>query len=253
MALCAGLTGFYDGVAVAALHSILEKFGYFYAYAVLRAWYVRTVLGPSGQLSVGANLAVGYAAEFAHLGVTLPLERVFVRIQTGKDTGLVAALQSIVAESGVGGLYAGWRTFLILALKPAIEFTVFEQIKAVVLRGRGKGGVVLGAAEAFVLGAVARGVSTFICFPATRVKTMLQAKTESSKKANSARRVSFHLGTPQRPASPVAEVNHLLREQGLSALYQGIGPEITRGVMSSAIKMAVKERVFLAVRAALGG
>jgi adenine nucleotide transporter 17 len=246
---CAGVSGFYDGVGPAALHSILEKFGYFYAFAVLRHWYT----SGTGKMTVAANMVIGYLAEFAHLGATIPVERVFVRIQTGKDGGLVDALQCILAESGVGGLYVGWRTYFILALKPALEFTVFEQIKGLVLRRRGSKSIVLSPAEAFFLGAVARGIATLICFPATRVKTILQAKSRRTHNGKIPKRVSFKLGTPTRPSSPVNEVQNLLQEQGISALYQGIGPEITRGVLSSAMKMAVKERIFLAVRGALGG
>jgi hypothetical protein len=42
-----GAFGLYDGLSVSALHSVLEKFGYFYAYATLLAWYERR-LRPRG-------------------------------------------------------------------------------------------------------------------------------------------------------------------------------------------------------------
>jgi hypothetical protein len=40
----------------------------------------------------------------------------------------------------------------------------------------------------------------------------------------------------------------IVKEDGFLALYNGIGPEIGRGVFSSAIKMMVKERIFLVIR-----
>jgi hypothetical protein len=40
-------------------------------------------------------------------------------------------------------------------------------------------------------------------------------------------------------------------DEGLKGLYQGIGPELSRGVMSAAIMMMVKERIADSVRGAV--
>jgi len=71
-----------------------------------------------------------YVAEFAHLGATIPVERVYVRIQTGRDNNASDAVASIVREEGVAGLWAGWSAYFVLALKPAIEYAVYEQVGA---------------------------------------------------------------------------------------------------------------------------
>jgi hypothetical protein len=38
------------------------------------------------------------------------------------------------------------------------------------------------------------------------------------------------------------------KEDGFTALYQGLSPEITRGVLSAAIMMMVKERINIGVK-----
>jgi hypothetical protein len=50
---------------------------------------------------------------------------------------VLAAFGSILREAGPAGFYTAAPSFLVLALKPAIEYTVFEQIKAALLRRAG--------------------------------------------------------------------------------------------------------------------
>lgn len=134
------------------------------------------------------------------------------------------------------------------------------------LRARGVSTVVLPAIEAFALGAVARAISSLLCYPATRGKVLAQARLRNSESER--KKVMLKLGTPpstpMRPdydsdgmattttsTSATEELLIVLREHGVLGLYQGLGPEIARGVLSSAIRMAVKERIFVTVRGAL--
>jgi hypothetical protein len=41
-----------------------------------------------------------------------------------------ARQQPIRREEGVAGLWAGWSAYFVLALKPAIEYAVYEQVGA---------------------------------------------------------------------------------------------------------------------------
>ena len=41
---------------------------------------------------------------------------------------MVEVLRSVVEEGGVAGLFAGWRAYILLALKPAIQILIFEQV-----------------------------------------------------------------------------------------------------------------------------
>jgi len=68
-------------------------------------------------------------------------------------------MTQVFQEQGVEGLYNGIQAYQVLCLKPAIQYTVYEYCKELVLLGR-PGEENLGSAEVFLLGMVARAVST---------------------------------------------------------------------------------------------
>ena len=123
-------------------------------------------------------------------------------------------------------MYKGVEAYIVLCLKPSIQYTVFERVKAIVLAARGKGGEdTLGAAEAFVLGMVARLVATIVVFPYTRAKVMMQA------------------GKGKAGVTIPEMLKEIYEDKGMKGIFQGIGPELTRGVMSAALMMMVKEKI----------
>jgi hypothetical protein len=109
------------------------------------------------------HVSAGYAAEWMHLVLSIPIERAMVRMQT-TDTTLVRAFTASYHEGGISAMYSGWKTYIVLGLKPAIEYACYEQIKAAMLKRHpktvGRGGAVVAAtlaltgAEAFLVGAV---------------------------------------------------------------------------------------------------
>ena len=185
-------------------------------------------------------------AEWAHLPITLPIDCVTTAIQTDdKNRGAFVLLGNILSEKGVGGFYKGIQAYTVLCLKPAIQYTVYEQVKKIVLAARRTGSNAgrkmvdesLSAAEAFLLGMVARIVATMLTYPYLRAKVMLQSTYGNAK---------------VKPTIPQM-ITEQISEGGVWGLYQGIGPELTRGVFSAALMMMVKERIGVMVRALIDG
>lgn len=191
-------------------------------------------------------------AEWAHLPVTLPIDCVTTAIQTDdQNRGAFVLLGNILSEKGIGGFYKGIQAYTVLCLKPAIQYTVYEQVKKMVLATRrvnnnnnnnaGRKKMVenesLSAAEAFFLGMVARIVATMLTYPYLRAKVMLQSTYGNAK---------------VKPTIPQM-ISEQISEGGVWGLYQGIGPELTRGVFSAALMMMVKERIGVMVRALIDG
>ena len=121
---------------------------------------------------------------------------------------------------------------------------MYEQVKKIVIAARhgnahGKAVVSdsLNAAEAFFLGMFARVVATMLTYPYLRAKVMLQ---------------STYKNATVKPTIP-----EMIAEQystgGVWGLYQGIGPELTRGVFSAALMMMVKERIGVVVKVLIDG
>ena len=220
-------------------------------------------VGITGNSDFGTfvNLVLGCMAEWSHLPVTLPIDCLTTAIQTDdKNRGAFVLLGSMLSERGVGGFYKGIEAYTVLCLKPAIQYTVYEQVKKFVLaarrvknlaahRQRGAGGgdadsnnsesssTSLGAAEAFFLGMFARVIATMLTYPYLRAKVMLQSTYGNAK---------------IKPTIPQMILEQL-SNGGVAGLYQGIGPELTRGVFSAALMMMVKERIGVLVKAFIDG
>lgn len=225
-----GIQVFFSGFETSAFQSAVEKALYFFAYTGLKSIY-RALHGGATPKTF-ASLVLGCCAEWAHLPVTLPLDCWTTAIQTNRDAsrGPMQLLLSMLSEKGMKGMYKGIQAYTVLCLKPALQYTVFEQVKAAVVVNRPNGRLM--AAEAFVLGMVARTVSTICIFPYIRAKVMLQ----TSSKANSS--------IPQM-------LTEMYQKEGLASWFQGLGPELTRGVLSSALMLMIKDQIGFAVQAAI--
>jgi hypothetical protein len=133
----------------------------------------------------------------------------------------------------MSGMYKGIQAYVVLCFKPAIQYTVFEQVKRIILRGKNR--TTLTAPESFFLGMVARTVATVLVFPYVRAKVVLQTTTS------------------QEQQSIVALLLKIYKQQGIRACFQGLGPELTRGIFSAALMLMIKEQIASLVHKALYG
>mmetsp|Transcript_72044 Transcript_72044/g.105591 ORF Transcript_72044/g.105591 Transcript_72044/m.105591 type:complete len:314 (-) Transcript_72044:388-1329(-) len=234
-----GMGGFYKGFQYSAMQSATEKAIYFYGYTyIVRSWKLFF-----GDLSTGSSLLCGCLAEWVHLPISLPIDAVTVRIQTGKGgSNPLKILRDVIKEGGISGLYSGWTAYLVLCLKPAITYALFDALKKLILRKKtakgatGSAASTLTALEAFLIGAIARAVATIAVFPYTRAKIIVKStKTEVG----------------QAPPTIGGTVARIIKTQGFFSLYKGCAPEVGRGVLSAALMLSAKEKIAVAVRVAL--
>lgn len=236
-----GIPAFYAGIETSTVQSATEKALYFFAYTGLKNGY--KILTGNHHIDALPNLLLGCLAEWAHLPLTLPIDCLTTKIQTDTTgAGPIVLLNAMLSEKGMAGMYKGIQAYTVLCLKPAIQYTVFEQVKAVVLAGRRSTGKnmrneSLSAAEAFFLGMVARTIATVLCFPYVRGKVMLQSTYAEG-------------GAPQGGIPGM--VLQMFADGGLGEVFRGIGPELTRGVLSAALMMMAKEKIAVIVRTMLG-
>ena len=233
-----GVGVFYEGIGTSAFQSACEKALYFFAYTFFKNSY-KSVKG-NEYIGTAENLILGAMAEWAHLPITLPIDCLTTKIQTSKslDENPYQIMMAMFSEKGLKGMYKGWEAYTVLCLKPAIQYTVYEQIKRIVLlsrrkstgRGRKKSSQTLSVGESFLLGLISRAISTIICFPYTRAKVMLQSQKDASVTGGQSKTI------PQM-------LMKMYNEQGMQSLFIGLGPELTRGVLSTAFMMMIKEQI----------
>ncbi|CEG40965.1 mitochondrial carrier family [Plasmopara halstedii] len=123
-----------------------------------------------------------------------------------------------------------------------IQYTIFERLKSIYLRKYDVASQTLGALEAFVLGALARSIATLTLFPYIRAKVLMQVnKTQIA--ATQLIRNQTDTCAESGKETIMSTLLRVYSEEGPLALYRGLGPEITRGALSSALMLMIKEKI----------
>lgn len=225
-----GALGLLKGLESKLVWSGLGKFVYYGSYSFIQSMWVDIMKTPMG---VFPNFAAGYVSEFCTVPFSLPFEAIATKIQTSKGLSFGGAVSAIIKERGILGFYAGVSSYIPLCITPAVTNTFFTQIKNLVLKSRGKPlGSSLPLLESFLLGAVARTIAVCLMFPFLRAKTLIQ-------------------GGSMKETSALAVIKALVKKNGILSLYNGLGPELLRGVLSSAVTLMMKERIYVKNRALL--
>jgi hypothetical protein len=150
--------GWYTGLNAKMSKSVTQKTLYFFLFKGLSQLHGQ--LFNNGKESAATNvlLTIGYLAELLGIPVVAPLETITVQIQTGSgNETMLDVIRRVLRMKGVGGFYGAMDGYVIGAVQPAIQFTIYEQVKRYWLLGRTA--QVLSAAEAFWLGASSKAVA----------------------------------------------------------------------------------------------
>ncbi|XP_078441284.1 peroxisomal adenine nucleotide carrier 1-like [Wolffia australiana] len=224
----------YQGLGTKNLQSFISQFVYFYGYS----YFKRLYLERSGVKSIGtkANLVVAAAAGACTVIVTQPLDTASSRMQTsefGKSRGLWGTL----SEGSLMEAFDGLGISLLLTSNPAIQYTVFDQLKQRLLQERlgTKRGPnadaspeTLSAFAAFALGAVSKSIATVLTYPAIRCKVMIQAANGRESKS---------------PKALAAALGAIWRNEGGAGFFKGLQAQILKTVLSSALLLMIKEKI----------
>jgi hypothetical protein len=223
-----GILGLWRGEWINALTNFMTKFCFFFCYSVLTQWYEKRW----GLMSKPANLLLGYIAKLLPVPICYPMQVLTNRMQTSATPlGPRGAMREVVQDSGWVGLWSGAESYFVLAIWPALEVFIFDQIKRSILLSRGLpfSSEISGGA-AFVLGALGRFLATTLVFPTIRTRSLCQKGVY--------------------PSVPSA-LRGMYRDGGIALIYQGLGPELIRGVSYNAVIMSVKEITMTFCRHAL--
>lgn len=174
------------------------------------------------------------------------------QIQTSTDAPLKVLLNMLSMKNKMGTWYKGIKAYYALCFKPALQYTVFEQVKAIWVKHRVD--KTLGAAEAFVLGMIARTVATILVFPYLRAKVLMQkSKTsDDDDDVDNNNNNGSGANNNKKKLTMSTVLWSALESDGIAGLYQGLGPELTRGIFSAALMLMIKERISGSVRRLLG-
>ncbi|WKA02889.1 hypothetical protein VitviT2T_021037 [Vitis vinifera] len=232
------IVSLYQGLGTKNLQSFIAQFVYFYGYSCFKKLYLER----SGFNSIGtkANLILAAAAGACTAIVTQPLDTASSRMQTsafGKSKGLWQTLTAGTWSEAFDGLGIS----LLLTTNPAIQYTVFDQLKQRHLKRnqniteKGSSPEALSALSAFMLGAISKSIATFLTYPAIRCKVMIQAADTNDDEAKKA---------PQKSHKTVHGVLYAIwKREGVPGFFKGLQAQILKTVLSSALLLMIKEKI----------
>lgn len=244
-----GVAGLFFGVENKLLKSCTAKFIYFYIYRAL----LNTAKTATGQVSVATNLLIGYLGEFLSLPIVMPLEAIVSKSQTSGLTGPEAA-RLMFKEGGIRRFYAAPFAYVMGCCQPAIQYTLFDQVKRTFLiasGGASKRSTELSAIQAFLLGAVTNAIATTICYPLEVIRMTQQANGDEDDVEHG----TLTASSDERSTMPAIQamkrhiiaawiiLRNILMREGFAGWFKGLGPQLTASVLSSALMMMVKERI----------
>ncbi|KAH0726799.1 hypothetical protein AABB24_001781 [Solanum stoloniferum] len=227
----------YQGLGTKNLQSFIAQFVYFYGYS----YFKRLYLEKSGSKSIGttANLLIAAAAGACTAITTQPLDTASSRMQTSAF-GKSKSLWKTLTEGSWSEAFDGLGISLLLTSNPAIQYTVFDQLKQRLLKDKEKttekgtsSPVVLSAFSAFVLGALSKSIATVLTYPAIRCKVMIQAAdNDEDKKAE-----------PKSSKTISGVICSIWKKEGFLGFFKGLHAQILKTVLSSALLLMIKEKI----------
>ena len=189
-------------------------------------WCKRAVVG-NGELTVGTAAAAGFLSGFLEAAVVTPWEVVKVRMQSlehqGRYSGSLQCARQIVAQEGAGALLTGLgataaRNCPFNGLYFGLIFTAKPYL------AESRGGELF--AQNLLLGCGAGAVSTFAIAPFDVVKSRMQ----NERRLDAAAQAEY--------SSLHRALAHIVRTEGVGALYKGFAPLLTKVVMSCGTSFA---------------
>ena len=119
-------------------------------------------------------------------------------------------------------LFAGVLPALVLVINPILQYTIFEKLKDILEKRRR-----VTPRDAFVLGAIGKLLATSITYPYITVKSRMHVASKDGPKDGM-----------------VQSLKRVVREEGWSGLYKGIGPKISQSVIMAAFLFAFKDALY---------
>ncbi|KAM0516745.1 hypothetical protein ACHAPE_005379 [Trichoderma viride] len=238
-----GVSGLYAGINSALFGISVTNFIYYYWYEWTRAFFEKAATRAgraSKKLTTIESIIAGAIAGSATVIITNPIWVVNTRITTrrqnaddveagagavakrSKAPSTIGTLMALLKNEGPQALFSGVIPALVLVINPILQYTLFEQMKNTVEKKRK-----ITPTVAFVLGALGKLFATSVTYPYITVKSQMHVAAHSDKKEGMSQTLS-----------------RVVKDEGYSGLYKGIGPKVTQSVLTAAFLFAFKDVLY---------
>ncbi|CDO92527.1 unnamed protein product [Kluyveromyces dobzhanskii CBS 2104] len=219
-----GIGGLYHGLGTSLLGSFIQSFSYFFWYTFIRRSYfrVKKVKGQAAKFSTIEELLLSMIAAATSQLFTNPISIISTKQQTRRglegDNSVSAVAAEIYEESGITGYWKSLKVSLVLTINPSITYASAEKLKDLLYqvewdsKDLNDSSIQLKPGQNFLIGVLSKIISTVLTHPLIVAKASLQ---KSASQFTSFQEVLVYL----------------YRKEGLHALWKGILPQLTKGVI----------------------
>lgn len=231
-----GVSGLYLGLESALYGITLTNFIYYYFYELTSNVFLRANVRTrrKGLSTLQSILTGAIAGSITCVGSNpfwVANTRSMTNKKEGGSTSAFGAILEIIENDGVGTLFAGVLPALVLVINPIIQYTIFEQIKNVIVARNGKKAFT--AVNAFFIGAFGKLIATSLTYPYITLKARMHIK---KKKLESTTEKEVELSMYQ-------EIKKIVSEEGLEGLYGGLVVKLVQSITTAAFLFYFKEEL----------
>jgi adenine nucleotide transporter 17 len=193
--------------------------------------------------------------------ITNPLWVANLKIVTGtaESSSLLTEIQNVARREGLPGLWKGTGTSVLLVSNPVIQFFLYEQLKNARLsrRKQSVSGKSLTPGEAFLLGALAKGVATVLTYPLQLTQFVLRLQqrsnnndTDNNSADSAAAGDQQQQQQQQRYRGTLDCLVKLYQRDGARGLFHGMKAKLLQTVLTAAFTFLTYEQILHAVHSA---
>ncbi|KAI9670163.1 MAG: hypothetical protein M1817_004500 [Caeruleum heppii] len=235
-----GISGLYAGLESALFGISVTNFVYYYWYEWTRAAFEKAAIKAgraTRKLTTIESIIAGAIAGSATVMITNPIwvvntrmtarkheseEQVLPGAKPKRASSTLGTFLALLRNEGPAALFAGVLPALVLVINPILQYTIFEQLKNSLEKRRR-----VNPTDAFYLGAIGKLLATSITYPYITVKSRMHVAGKDGSKENMRQ-----------------SLQKIVREEGWSGLYKGIGPKVTQSVITAAFLFAFKDVLY---------
>ncbi|RLN45314.1 hypothetical protein BBJ28_00009242 [Nothophytophthora sp. Chile5] len=221
-----------------------SNFVYFFCYNGLKTQLLKRFQQSNRQMS-GAitplqNLVLSCLAGVINVYICAPLWVANMRLKSkdhAKYSGVLDCLRKITAEEGFLSLWNGTLASLVLVSNPVIHYVSYERMKVALQQRRriaGPPGTALSALDIFMLGALAKSLTTVVTYPLQVAQSLMRVQKKASVTSQAHKRP---------PTSLTGCLAQIYTDKGVAGYFAGIEAKLLQTVLTAAISLVTYEKL----------
>ncbi|KAI5952467.1 hypothetical protein KGF54_003334 [Candida jiufengensis] len=245
-----GIFGLYSGLESAIYGITLTNFIYYYFYELTSNIFLKankvSNKRKTGGLSTFQSIITGAIAGAITCIGSNPFWVANTRMMTEKKSkqsngepvksnSTFRTILDIIEQDGISTLFAGVLPALVLVINPIIQYTIFEQIKNIIILNGGQKSFT--AIKAFFIGAFGKLIATSLTYPYITLKSRMhirKKKLQEIEKTNT---------TKEKNLSMIQEIKKIINEEGIEGLYGGLIVKLIQSISTAAFLFYFKEEL----------